>query len=37
MLVAVSGVVVIVIATVSKVRGFKTGRRQWNVKGDKNP
>jgi hypothetical protein len=35
--VALGGLVVSVLATGPKVRGFNPGRGRWNFKGDKNP
>jgi hypothetical protein len=35
--VVLGGIMVIVISTGPKVRGFKPGRERWPFKGDKNP
>jgi hypothetical protein len=35
--VVLGGLVVIMLAIVLEVRGFKLGRRQWIFKGDTNP
>jgi hypothetical protein len=37
LLVALGGIVVSVLATESKVRGFKPSKIRWTFMGDKNP